>query len=149
MRVHVGAADERLVAAAAFGAAGRACDILGNLFEVFAREVDDLRDRFHHFGIVVVFIDPLAFGDLVDVVKARRLFVVLDREMLFVDLDLVDVLDRARIEQFGVGGLAGAAREVPQGGEVDCLHFIAGSPTRAGAAFGVAEKSLYAYGNWR
>jgi hypothetical protein len=69
--------------------------------------------------------------------------------MFFVDFDLVDVFDRVRIEQFGVGWLSGAAREVPQGGEVDRLHFTAGSPTRAGAAFGVAEKSLYAYGNWR
>jgi len=31
--------------------------------------------------------------------------------VLFVDLDLVDVLDRAGVEQFGMGGLAGAARE--------------------------------------
>ena len=43
--------------------------------------------------------------------------------MLFVDLDLVDVLHRAGVEQFGVGGLSGAAREVPQGCEVDRLHF--------------------------
>ena len=114
MRCDVGAAHERLVAAAAFGAAGRTSDVFGQVFEVLAREFDHLGDRFDELGIVVVLIDPLAFGDFVRVVIARRLFVELDRDVLFVDLDLVDVLHRTSVEEFGMRGLAGPAAEVPQ-----------------------------------
>ena len=64
--LHVGFADERLVAAAAFGAAGRAGDVLGQVFEMLAREVDDVPDRVDELRIVVILVDPLAVGDLVE-----------------------------------------------------------------------------------
>ena len=110
--LHVGFAHERLVAAAAFGAARRAGDVVGQVFEVLARHVDDAPDRADELRVVVIFVDPFAMGNIVDVVIPRRLFVERDRDVLFVDLDLVDVFERARIEQLGMRRLAGPARVV-------------------------------------
>ena len=120
--LHVGVAHERLVAAATLRAARRARDVLGHVLEMLARKLDHLTDRFHELGIVVVFVHPLAMNDLVRVVIPRRLFVVLDRDVLFGNLDLVDVFHWARVEQLGVRLLVRPPREVPQVDEVDGLH---------------------------
>jgi hypothetical protein len=42
--------------------------------------------------------------------------------VLFVDLDLFDAFDGTRVEQLGMRGLAGLAREVAQSDEVDGFH---------------------------
>src|SRR5581483_1519446 len=110
--LYVGTADERLVTAAAFGTARRTRDVLRHILEVFARHVDDAADYGDERRVVVVFIDPLAMRDLVGVVIARRLFVEGNGDVLFVDLDFVDVLERPRVEQLGVRRLSGPARIV-------------------------------------
>ncbi len=79
---------------------------------MIAGELDDPSDRAYERGIVVVLVDPLAARDFIRVVIARRFFVELDRDVLFVDLDSVDVFERAGVEQLGMRRLAGPARVV-------------------------------------
>jgi len=133
--LHVGLAHERLVTAAAFRAAGRTRDVLRQILEVFAREVDDLADRLHEFRIVVVLIDPLALGNFVGIVVARRFFVVRNRDVFFGDLDLGDMLHRLRVEELRVGRLSRTFGEIAQADEVDGFHSPAEVRWAAGAAW--------------
>ena len=73
-------------------------------------QLDDASDRGDERRIVVILIDPFAARDFIRIVIAGRLFVELDRDVLFVDLDSVDVLERARVEQLRMRRLAGPAR---------------------------------------
>ena len=85
--------DERLVAAATLGAAGRARDVLRQIFEMLARELDHLTDGCDELRVVVVLVRPLAVRDFVGVVITRRAFVEFDGDVLFVDLHFVDVFE--------------------------------------------------------
>jgi glucokinase len=70
--------------------------------------------------------------DLVRVIVPRRRLVELYRDVLFVDLDLVDVLQPARIEKLGVRRLPGATRIISQIDEVYRLHNESTIPARCG-----------------
>ena len=105
----VGLAHEGLVTAATLRAARRARDVLGQILKVPAGELDHFADRRNKLRIVVVLINPFAMGDLIRIVKACDFFVVLHRNVLFVNFDLVDVVERASVEQIRVRGLPGTA----------------------------------------
>ena len=96
--LNVGFADEGFIPAATFCAARRTGDVIGQLFEVIPRELDNATDRAHERGVVVVLVDPLPARDFVRIVIASRFLVELDRDVLFVDLDSVDVFERAGVE---------------------------------------------------
>lgn len=96
--LHVGFADERLIAAATLRASGRAGNVIGHVAEVFARELDDSADRFDKDWIVVVFVDPFAMRDFVRIVITRGRFIELERDVLFVDFDSVDMFERPSVE---------------------------------------------------
>ena len=62
------------------------------------REFDHLADGLHEFGVVVVLVRPFFVCDFVDVIAVHRFLVVRHGDVLFGNLDLLDVLHRREVQ---------------------------------------------------
>ncbi len=124
--------DEWFVPAATLRAPRRAGDVLRQIFEVTARQFDNAAHGVDERRIVVIFVHPFTMGDLARVVIARRRLVEGDRDVFFIDLDLIDVFERARVQKFRMGRLARSARIVAQCNQVNGLHDTDSIPVSCG-----------------